>query len=224
MIIVTVIEDNRLGRDGLAAQINNTADVRAFASSVSGADLALERNSPRVILLDVSLGEQECVRLTEEFTRDFPDAKLIITDLSPERHDILEFVNAGVSGFVDKDASFDDLLHTIRAVAEGGKVLPVGMTAALFSQITRDDERGERRLLVADVRITAREYEIVQRIKAGDGNKQIAATLNLSAHTVKAHVRNIMSKLTLTSRLQIAAYAHGEDRKAEEGSRGRASG
>ena len=216
MIIVTVIEDNRLVRDGLAAKINNTVDLRAFASSVSGADLAFERNSPRVVLLDVGLGEQECVRLTEEFKRDLPDAKLIITDLSPKRHDILEFVSAGVSGFVDKDATFDDLLHTIRTVADGGNVLPDGMTAALFSQITRDDEHRDRRLVLADVRLTPREHEIVQRIKSGDGNKQIAATLNLSTHTVKAHVRNIMGKLTLTSRLQIASYAHGEDRKSEE--------
>jgi DNA-binding NarL/FixJ family response regulator len=129
-------------------------------------------------------------------------------DLLPADEDIAEFVNAGVSGFIMKDATLEDLVKTIRAVAEGAHVLPPQMTGSLFSQIAREVVAKGRPKALESVRMTPREREVINLIAEGLGNKEIAGRLHIATHTVKSHVRNVMEKLMLHTRLQIAAYAH----------------
>jgi DNA-binding NarL/FixJ family response regulator len=131
-------------------------------------------------------------------------------DLVPVSEDIAEFVNAGVSAFVLKDATFDEFVATIRAVAEGRKVLPPRMTESLFSQIAKNAAERVNPAVLDAVRMTPREREVVDLIGEGLSNKEIAARLNIATHTVKSHVRNVMEKLALHTRLQIAAYSHRE--------------
>jgi DNA-binding NarL/FixJ family response regulator len=121
-------------------------------------------------------------------------------------------VNAGVSGFVLKDATFDEFVETIRAVAGGQKVLPPRMTESLFSQIAKEIEGRGIKEPLEDARMTRREREVVGLIGEGMSNKEIAKRLNIATHTVKSHVRNVMEKLALHTRLQIAAYVHGSQR------------
>jgi DNA-binding NarL/FixJ family response regulator len=142
--------------------------------------------------------------------REHPDAKIIVMDLIPVNEEIVEFVNVGVSGFVLKDASFDEFVETIRLVAGGAKVLPPRMTESLFSQIAKDASLGDREHALQDVRMTRREREVIELIGEGLSNKEIAHRLNIATHTVKSHVRNVMEKLALHTRLQIAAYSHRE--------------
>jgi DNA-binding NarL/FixJ family response regulator len=208
MIPVALIQDNRVAREGLAAQINQTADVRAVGTASSGATALLARDGPRVILLHVGLGRTDCLRIADESRRARPDAQVVVMDLSPGHDDLMEFVNAGVAGFVPKDASFDDLLTTIRAVAEGEKVLPPDMATALFAQIVHEGVGRRGRLALTDVRLTEREREVVKLISSGSSNKEIASALMIATHTVKSHVRNVMEKLALHTRLQIAAYSN----------------
>jgi two-component system NarL family response regulator len=129
-------------------------------------------------------------------------------DLLPVQEDIVEFVNAGVSGFLMKDASLEELISTIRAVADGENVLPSEMTSSLFSQIMKEAVEREPDAALEAVRMTPRETEVVDLIAEGLSNKEIADRLEIAAHTVKSHVRNIMEKLALRTRLQIAVYAH----------------
>ena len=117
-------------------------------------------------------------------------------------------MNAGVSGFILKDATFEDLVRTIRSVAQGEHVLPPQMTSTLFSQIAREAVVRGRADAMESVRMTSREREVVDLIGEGLSNKEIAARLIIATHTVKSHVRNVMEKLTLHTRLQIAAFAH----------------
>jgi DNA-binding NarL/FixJ family response regulator len=139
---------------------------------------------------------------------DFPESKVIVMDLLPVHEDIMDFVNAGVSGFIMKDATVDDLVSTIRSVAGGAHVLPPQMTSSLFSQIAKDAIAKGRPEVLDSVRMTPREREVINLIAEGLGNKEIATRINVATHTVKSHVRNIMEKLTLHTRLQIAAYAN----------------
>ena len=102
-------------------------------------------------------------------------------------------------------------MGTIRSVAAGARVLPPLMTATLFSQIASSAiRRGDAEAHDA-VRMTQREQEVIAHIAAGRSNKEIAHELNIATDTVKSHVRNVMDKLALRSRLQIAAYAHGQE-------------
>ena len=101
-------------------------------------------------------------------------------------------------------------MTTIRSVAAGNKVLPPLMTESLFAQIAREVGGQARASVVEAVRMTRREREVIDLIGEGLSNKEIAQRLNIATHTVKSHVRNVMEKLALHTRLQIAAYSHRE--------------
>lgn len=208
VIALALIEDNRLVREGITALLNRLPDLRVVAAT-SSADLSLlAQVSPQVVLLDLGLRNGDSLRVAERVRAEFPAARVIVMDLLPVHEDIVEFVHAGVSGFIMKDATLEDLVTTIRSVADGTNVLPPQMTSSLFSEIARDAVARGRAQVVESVRMTPRERQVVNLIAEGLGNKQIAARLHIATHTVKSHVRNIMEKLTLHTRLQIAAYSH----------------
>jgi DNA-binding NarL/FixJ family response regulator len=193
-------------REALAAMLDQLPDVRAAATGV--ADPAfLEETKPDVLLLDVGLRDEDSLRVAADIVHRAPDVKIIVMDLIPMNEDIVQYVNAGVSGFVLKDATFDEFVATIRSVAAGGKVLPPRMTQSLFSQIAMAADARGREHVLEDVRMTRREREVIDLIGEGLSNKEIAQRLNIAAHTVKSHVRNVMEKLALHTRLQIAAYS-----------------
>jgi DNA-binding NarL/FixJ family response regulator len=210
-ISVALIEDNRLVREGISALLNQTAGFRVVASGSSVDKELLRGVHPQVVLLDLGLRNGDSLRIAESVKKESPESKVIVMDLLPVQEEIVEFVNAGVSGFIMKDATLEDLVNTIRSVVGGVNVLPPQMTGSLFSQIARDAvSRGRPRALEA-VRMTPREREVINLIAEGLSNKGIAQRLHIATHTVKSHVRNIMEKLTLHTRLQIAVYAHNEE-------------
>lgn len=208
MISVALIEDNRLVREGLVSLLNQTADFRVVAAGPSGDPALLRDAQPQVILLDVGLWDDDSLRVAETVRQEYPESRVVIMDLLPVHEDIVDFVNAGVSGFVLKDATVEDLVSTIRSVAGGAHVLPPAMTSSLFSQIAKEAVARGRGEVMEDVRMTAREREVIDLIGIGLSNKEIALRLGIAPHTVKSHVRNVMEKLALHTRLQIAAFAH----------------
>jgi two-component system, NarL family, nitrate/nitrite response regulator NarL len=211
VITVALIEDNRLVREALTSLLNRAPDIQVIAEPSNGHGTMLREASPHVVLLDLGLENGDSLRVARGVMEDFPQAKVIVMDLLPAHEELQEFVSAGVSGFIMKDARLDVVLETIRSVAKGLKVLPDQMTATLFSEIAKhvvaaggsNDHEG--------VRMTPREREVINLIAEGLSNKAIGKRLHISVHTVKSHLRNIMDKLTLNSRLQIAAYAHRRD-------------
>jgi DNA-binding NarL/FixJ family response regulator len=132
-------------------------------------------------------------------------------DILPEQDDIIEFVEAGGAGFILKSASLQDYVETIQAVAGGEKVLPTILTASLFTHIVESALSDGTGIPDSAVQLTNREKEIVELISDGLSNKEIAVRLHIATHTVKSHVHNILEKLTLSSRLQIAAFARRKD-------------
>ena len=208
MITVAIIEDNRLVREGMTSMLNELPDVRVVLAATSIETSMLKQANPKVVLLDVGLEDQNCLRLAETVQKEMEDSRVIVMDLLPAHEEVVQFVNAGVAGFILKDATMEDFVGTVRSVAEGARVLPARMTSTLFSQIAQVAlQRGEAAALEA-VRMTQREREVISLIAAGMSNKEIAQRLSVATETVKSHVRNVMEKLALHSRLQIAAYAH----------------
>ena len=213
-ITVGIIDDNRLVCEALSAMLSQVGAVRVVA--VTSADSALlAEASPHVLLLDAGLRDQDSLAVADYLREAFPDAKVIVMDMLPVNEEIGEFVNAGVSGFVLKDASFDEFVATIRSVAAGEKVLPPRMTESLFSHIVTATTGRPREHVLEDVRMTRREHEVIALIGEGLSNKEIAQRLNIATHTVKSHVRNVMEKLALHTRLQIAAFTHREGADAQ---------
>lgn len=208
MIRVAIIEDNRLVRDGITAMLNDLPDVQVVSATTSLDAERLKAANPRVILLDIGLQDINCLEVVETVRKEMAESHVIVMDLLPVHEEIAEFVNVGVAGFILKDATFDDFVATIRSVAEGARVLPPRMTGTLFSQIARLAVQRGRAAALDAVHMTHREREVIALIAEGKSNKEIAQALNIATDTVKSHVRNVMEKLALHTRLQIAAYAH----------------
>jgi DNA-binding NarL/FixJ family response regulator len=208
MITVAIIEDNRLVRECMTDMLNALPDVRVVLAATSPAAAILKKANPQVVLLDVGLDDTNCLRLAETVQKEMADSRVIVMDLLPEHEEIAQFVNAGVAGFILKDTTFEDFVGTIRSVADGAQVLPPPMTGTLFSQIAKVAVRRGGAEAFEAVRMTQREREVADLIGAGMSNKEIAQRLHIATDTVKSHVRNVMEKLALHTRLQIAVYAH----------------
>ena len=207
---VVLIDDNRLLREGLAGLIRKQPDFRILAASgdIEGALRKVREAKPRVVLLDFSLESHDSLRVTTTVRQEVPEARVIVMGLLPIQEDVAAFVRAGASGFIMKDASFDDFLRTIRAVADGADVLPPELTGSLFSQITRQVMSRGRTPVLEGVRLTERERQVIDLLGEGLSNKEIAARLHVAIHTVKSHVHNVLEKLALHTRLEVAAFSH----------------
>lgn len=208
-IRLLLIEDNRLIQKGIMALLKNQPDIEIVAASGNSGNtiLKLHKLKPNVILLDLGLRSRNSLNIVEMVKNEFPNAKVIIMDLAPVQADILQYVKAGASGFILKDATLDDFIITIRAVAEGTKVLPPSLTDSLFSQIVEHAVKGGKAILKESIRMTRREREVIELIADGLSNKEIGQKLHISAYTVRSHIHNIMEKLALHTRLEIANYS-----------------
>jgi DNA-binding NarL/FixJ family response regulator len=209
-IPVALIEDSRLVREGLTALLNRFEDMHVVYGHASDATAPTPSVHPQVVLLDIGLRRGDSLRLAARVRRELPESKVIVMDQLPVQDDVVEFVNVGVAGFLTKDATVDDLVNTIRLVARGANVLPPAMVSTLFSQIARESIVRSPSAPLEAVRMTPREREVINLIAEGLSNKEIAMRLHIANHTVKSHVRNVMEKLTLHTRLQIAAFAFSE--------------
>jgi DNA-binding NarL/FixJ family response regulator len=211
-IKLLLIEDNRLLRDGIASMLKGHPDIKVIAAFGNGGDTILKVHElkPNVILLDLGLRSQNSLHVVEIVKKEFPQSKVIVMDLAPAQGDVLQFVRAGASGFILKDATLDDFITTIRSVAQGGKVLPPVLSASLFSQIIEHAVAGGRENLNKAIRMTRREREVIALISDGLSNKEIGGRLHVATYTIKSHVHNIMEKLALHTRLQVANYAMGD--------------
>jgi DNA-binding NarL/FixJ family response regulator len=208
-IRILLIEDNRILRDGIAEMINANKDLTVVAMS-DGRHNSLGKGGrlkPNIVLLDLGLDRQNSLDIVELMKKEFPGVKVIGMGLAPAQADIMEFVQAGADGFILKDATLQDVVNTIRSVAAGKTVLPTPMTGSLFFQIAEQALLKGKRNLRGATRMTEREKEIIASIVEGMSNKQIAEKLNIATFTVKSHVHNILEKLALHSRLQIANFS-----------------
>lgn len=211
-IRILLIEDNRILREGLTAVLNEQEGVEVAAVS-DGKDNSLSKTRtvrPHVVLMDLGLDSQDSLDVVRSVKKEFPEVKIIGMGLAPAQSDIMEFVQAGAKGFILKTATVSEMIDTIRTVAGGATVLPSSMTDSLFSQVAElAISRGKRNLKSA-IRMTEREKQVIALIVDARSNKEIAGELNIATFTVKSHVHNIMEKLALHSRLQIANHARNE--------------
>ena len=209
-IKILLIEDNRILRDGIKAIIDTQTDLKIVGTSGGNHDTLLQARSlkPQVVLMDLGLRNENGLRVVTTLTKELPQTKVIGMGLIPSQLDIVEFVQAGAVGFILKDATIEDVLRTIRAVARGMKILPPLLTGSLFTHVVDHALRNGMGKLPNAARMTKREREIVVLIAEGMSNKGIAQRLNLSIFTVKSHIHNILEKMALHSRLEIATHSY----------------
>lgn len=209
-ISLVLIDDNRLLREGLATMIHTQPGFRVLAASAD-VDEALQRVrefKPDIVLLDFGLEDHDSLSLTAMVHDEVPTARVIVMGLVAVQEDIANYVRAGASGFIMKDASFEEFFTTIRAVAGGEEILPPALTNTLFSQIVRNVSARSQAQALEAVRLTNREHQVIGLLGEGLSNKEIATRLHIAVHTVKSHVHNVLEKLALRSRLEVVAFTH----------------
>jgi len=210
-IRILLIEDNRLLREGISTLLKKQSDMTVVTTVGNGENILalIGKLKPNIVLLDLGLRSQNSLQVVKLVKKNFQETKIIVMDLIPLQADVFEFVQAGVSGFMLKDISVAEFLKTIRSVYEGARVLPPHLTGSLFSQIIEQAINGSKPSIIENsVRMTKRERQVIELVADGCTNKEIAQNLHLSTYTVKSHVHNILEKLSLNTRVQIAKHAH----------------
>ena len=217
-----IIEDNRLLREGIKAMIEKQTGFKVETAPISGDNILqiISDQKPDVLLMNIGLPKHNYIEFLISLKARFPEIKIIMMDIVPIQEEVLQFIKARVSGFILKDATIEEFLGTIRSVADGEKVLPSNMTKSLFSLIVDHGiKHYDASKLIKSVPMTRRELDVVALIAKGLTNKEIADKLHLSTYTVKSHVHNILVKMALNTRVQIAIYARSsEDFNKTDGS------
>src|SRR5688572_3498875 len=209
-IALVLIDDNRLLREGIVEMVRAQPGFKVLAASADATEALkkVREAKPDIVLVDFGLEDHDSLTLTATVHAEVPEAKVIVMGLLPLQEDVAHYVRAGASGFIMKDATFDEFFATIRAVAGGAQVLPTQLTNSLFSQIVRNAAVKDAARVIDSVRLTSREKQVIDLLGEGLSNKEIAGRLHIAVHTVKSHVHNVLEKLALHSRLEVAAFSH----------------
>ena len=181
--------------------------VGEAADGITATELAIT-TAPDVILLDVRMPRRTGVEACRAIKEAVPAAKILMLTVSDEESDLYEAVKSGANGYLLKDSSIEEVAQAIRVVNEGQSLISPSMAVKLideFKQMSQPD-RGP----TTTFRLTERELEVLRLVAKGLNNREVAKELFISENTVKNHVRNILEKLQLHSRMEAVMYAMRE--------------
>ncbi|MCB0270663.1 MAG: response regulator transcription factor [Calditrichaeota bacterium] len=204
------MDDNRLFREGLVSMFNDHDDFLVTGSAANGnvALAEIEKTKPDIALIDIGMPEKDGIEVTQALHNDLPDVKVIILGMPDLSDEIMTCIEAGASGYVLKESSFDHLVETIRLAYRGETFCSPKMAASLFSRVA---ELVANKSPKESVKLTPREIEVISKIAEGLSNKEIAQNLSIETQTVKNHIHNILDKLQLHNRLEAVVYAREKD-------------
>jgi DNA-binding NarL/FixJ family response regulator len=202
-----MVEDHQILVDSLSLMLRYEPDIEFIGSAGSleqGRNL-LKETEPDVLLLDVGLPDGSGLDLIPEVNQSCPDSNIVVLTSLTDETTLMRVVDSGISGFVSKDSQLSDLLITIRKAADGEIVMPTSLLVGLLMRMPRDkaaayqDDKGWERL-------TVREQEVLERLASGKSGDEIAEELHIAPLTVRTHIRNLMSKMGVHSRLEAVTF------------------
>jgi DNA-binding NarL/FixJ family response regulator len=210
-IRVLVVDDDPLVRVALSVMLNSVEDIALVGEAADGdeAEHAIADRSPDVVLMDIRMPKVDGLLATERIrARDDPPQVIVLTTFDADDH-VLRALRAGASGFLLKDTTPPEIVRAIRLVAAGEPMLSPAVTRRLIAHVT-DPDATARRDRAGDLlaRLTPRERDVAMAIAQGKANAEIGTELFMSVGTVKAHVTQVLMKLELNNRVQIALLAH----------------
>lgn len=203
---VFLIDDHALFRKGVGQIINADASfelVGEASSGQEGLDLAVTL-VPDLVLIDLNMKGLNGIETLRRFKETSLKAKYVVLTVSDAEEDLLESLRSGADGYLLKDMNPEDLCTNLKKIAIGMTVIQDSLTeilkqALIDPKLSRKNE---------EISLTEREREILQCLASGLNNKTIARKLGISDTTVKVHIKHMLSKLKLTSRLEAAVWAH----------------
>lgn len=215
-IRVLVVDDHALYRRGLQMVLGVEPDLDVVGEAGDGME-AVERAIelvPDIILMDVQMPRSSGIEACREIQEMVPSAKVIMLTASDEEDDLFEAVRAGARGYLLKSVTAQELTDALRAVQGGESLIAPSMASKLlneFAALSRQNAQQSAEPSLPSVPMTRRETEVLQLVARGMSNAEIAATLFVSENTVKTHVRNVLDKLQMHSRMEAAMYAVREN-------------
>jgi DNA-binding NarL/FixJ family response regulator len=208
-IRVLVADDHVLYRRGLELVLGQEDDIDIIGEAGDGAEAIrrAEELLPDVVLMDVRMPRRSGIEACMAIKELVPSAKIIMLTISDEESDLYEAVRAGANGYLLKDVPGEEIADGLRAVQSGQSLISPSMASKLLSEFATMIKKHEERPAMPVPRLTERELEVLKLVARGMANKDIASALFISENTVKNHVRNILEKLQLHSRMEAAMYA-----------------
>ena len=208
-IRVLVVDDHALFRRGLQMVLEQEDDIEVVGEAGDGAE-AVERAAdamPDIVLMDVRMPKRGGIDACTAIKDAVPSAKIIMLTISDEEADLYDAIKAGASGYLLKEISIEEVAAAIRAVNEGQSLISPSMASKLLTEFASMIKRTDDRQQVPTPRLTDREMEVLKLVAKGLNNRDIAKQLFISENTVKNHIRNILEKLQLHSRMEAVVYA-----------------
>src|ERR1700728_4214880 len=207
-----IVDDHALFRRGLEMVLEEEQDIELVGQASDGAE-AVEKAAeslPDVVLMDIRMPRSSGIEACRAMKEAAPSAKIVILTISDEEEDLFEAIRAGASGYLIKDIPLDEGAATVRAVYGGQSLINPSMAGKLLSEfatLARRDAEEEPAKHAPAPKLTDREMEVLRLVARGMNNRDIAKELFISENTVKNHVRNILEKLQIHSRMEAVMIA-----------------
>ncbi len=200
---VLIVDDHPVTRDGLRSALSSSDEVEIVGEATNGLEAveAVRDLTPDVVFMDVRMPGMNGIEATKAIRAQDPDAKVILFTVEESRASVAEAIRAGVSGYLLKDVSADELVQAAKLALEGKAVIHPTLTMAFIEEAQYVHQQR------TDVPLSRRESEILQRVAYGATTKEVAHDLGISAHTVKTHLERIFEKLGANDRAQAVAIA-----------------
>jgi two-component system NarL family response regulator len=206
---VLIVDDHALFRRGLQMVLRQEEDIDVVGEAGDGHE-AVEKAQelmPDVVLMDVRMPGQSGIKATEQIKDLIPHAKILMLTISDEEADLYDAIKAGASGYLLKEISIDEVADAVRSVWSGQSRISPSMASKLLTEFAAMSKRADERQQLPAPRLTDREMEVLRLVAQGMNNRDIAKELFISENTVKNHIRNILEKLHLHSRMEAVVYA-----------------
>jgi len=206
---VMIVDDHALFRRGIQMVLEQEPDLEVIGEAADGAE-AIEKAQelmPDVVLMDVRMPRRTGIEATQEIKELLPHAKILMLTISDEEADLYDAIKAGASGYLMKEISIEEVADAIRSVWAGQSRISPSMASKLLTEFAAMSKRADERRQVPAPRLTEREMEVLRLVAEGMNNREIGQALFISENTVKNHIRNILEKLHLHSRMKAVVYA-----------------
>jgi len=200
-----IVDDHPVTREGLRTALELSDDVVVVVGEASSGEEAVERArelEPDVVFMDVRMPGMDGIEATRRIRQAAPTTKVILITIDESRGAISEAIQAGVSGYLLKDASPDSLVDAAKNAIEGNAVIHPQLTKTFIEEVRLGDGDTPKA-----APLSKREREILQKVADGSTTRQVATELGISPHTVKTHLERIFEKLGANDRAQAVAIA-----------------
>ncbi|HVA75548.1 MAG TPA: response regulator transcription factor [Acidimicrobiales bacterium] len=210
VIRVLIADDQALFRRGLYVVLGTEENIEVVAEAEDGeqAIAKAEEMAPDVVLMDVRMPRVNGIEAARRIRELLPSTKILMLTVSDEEDDLYEAIKAGANGYLLKEISVEEVATAIRSVVQGQSLISPSMASKLlneFNSLAR--QAAEKKEQLPAPVLTARELEVLKLVARGMSNRDVADELYISENTVKNHVRNILEKLHLHSRMEAVMYA-----------------